>query len=420
MIVSASEFVMFLCIAHGVMSKFKSKVLDKVLYIVANIATTGMIETFLNNEITSNATGIVLNYLFLMVYLRKNGRKDMESNTFMFLLSYILILAIQLFIVLILNAMLPFFEISFKYGLIAQGLGLIVLFSVMKFQQFKNIDYFTKQKNAAFRMIVATVFTIYYSLVILWYLNSAIIIDNRISILIILLLVVLINTLLSRNALIGKMSADKLALYDTYFLVIDTVFDELRKSQHDFANHIQTIKAMKKKSFEDENSIERYIDEVEKSTVMNDIIKMENKILAAFLYSKYWDAKDKNVEIKFDIKHTVSNNVYKECVLVEIFGVLIDNAVEATLEYGKSKYVRVITKTVEGKNILEVGNPYRYTGIAQLKMFLKSGYSTKETTGKGLGLSKLKTMIERKKDMLSVRYDDSLEEIIVAVSITVS
>ena len=53
-------------------------------------------------------------------------------------------------------------------------------------------------------------------------------------------------------------------------------------------------------------------------------------------------------------------------------------------------------------------------------MFLKSGYSTKETTGKGLGLSKLKTMIERKKDMLSVRYDDSLEEIIVAVSITVS
>ena len=72
---------------------------------------------------------------------------------------------------------------------------------------------------------------------------------------------------------------------------------------------------------------------------MNDIIKMENKILAAFLYSKYWDAKDKNVEIKFDIKHTVSNNVYKECVLVEIFGVLIDNAVEATLEYGKSKYV---------------------------------------------------------------------------------
>lgn len=390
LIISSSEFVMFLYVVHSMMDKLKSKTSDKVLYIVVNIAKIGIIETYLNNDIVSNATGIVLNYLFLMIYLKKNESNDMGSNTFLFLFSYILVLVVQLSAVLILSAILPSFEISFKYGLIAHGLGLIILFLAIKLPLFKNVSHFIERKNTAFKMIVATVFIVYYSLVVLWYLDSVIIIDNTIGILIILLLAIVINTLLSRSALIGKMNAEKLALHDTYFPVIDSMFDELRKNQHDFANHLQTVNAIRKKDLEDENTLERYIDEVGKSNTLDDIIKMENKILVAFLYSKYREAQNKGVEIKFDIKHVVSNTTYKEYELVEMFGILIDNAVEATLEYGKSKYVRVITRTVEGKNILEVGNPYSCTGITQLKMFFKSGYSTKENKGRSLGLANLK------------------------------
>lgn len=413
-ILSMSEYIMILFIAHGVIDKFKTKAIDKVIYITATAVLIGLLDTYLKYEIVSNTLGNMINYIFLIIYLRKNEQKEMVSNTIIFFFSYILIIVVQLFVIVILSNVMPSFEISFKYGLLAQGLGVTLIFLGMRFLPVGIINRFITEKNTAFRMIVVTVFIVHYSLIVLWYLDSGHIFDNSIGILIIVLLTVAINAFIARSALIGKMHEEKVKLYDTYFPVIDTMIDEFRKNQHDFENHIQTIKAMKKEEFEQLESIDRYIDEIQKSAVLNGVIEIENKILAAFLYSKYLEAFDKGIEIKFNVEGTLSNSVYEDHELVEIFGILIDNALEATLEYEKSKTIEVLLKRKNNNNVLEVRNPFRFISVNELGMFFKSGYSTKDDIGRGVGLHKLKKLIERKKGTLSAWYDDSSEEVVVS------
>ncbi|MEA3423457.1 MAG: GHKL domain-containing protein [Bacillota bacterium] len=412
-ILSASEYIMILCIVHGVLDRFRSKAIDKVMYIVVTAVVISLLDTYLKYEIISNTLGNIINYILLMIYLRKNEQKGMVSNTVIFFFSYISIIVVQLFVIVILSNVMPSFEISFKFGLIAQGLGLIFIFLGMRFLPVGIINRFITEKNTAFRMIVVTVFIVHYSLIVLWYLDSGHIFDNIIGILIIVLLTVAINTFIARSALIGKMHEEKVKLYDTYFPVIDTMIDEFRKNQHDFENHIQTIKSMKREDFEQEDSIERYIGGIREGDVLNGIIEVENKILAAFLYSKYLEAIDEGIEIKFSIKGTLLNSVYEDHELVEIFGILIDNAVEAALEYEKSKTVEVLIKRKSNKNVLEIRNPFSFITVNELGMFFKLGYSTKGDIGRGVGLYKLKKLIERKKGTLSAQYDDSSEEVVV-------
>ncbi|MCK5763555.1 MAG: GHKL domain-containing protein [Clostridiales bacterium] len=412
-ILSASEYIMILCIVHGVMDRFRSKAVDKVMYIAVTAVIIGLLDTYLKYEVVSNTLGNIINYIFLMIYLRKNEQKEMVSNTIIFFFSYILIVAVQLFVIILLSNVMSSFEISFKFGLIAQGLGLTLIFLGMKFLSVGIINRLIVQKNTVFRMVVVTVFSVHYFLIVLWYLDSGNIFDNTIGILIIVLLTVAINALIIRSALIGKVYEEKVKLYDTFFPVIDTMIDEFRKNQHDFENHIQTIKSMKREEFEQEDSIERYIDGIREGDVLDGIIEVENKILAAFLYSKYLEVLEKGVEIKFSIKGTLSNSVYGDHELVEIFGILIDNAVEATLEYDKLKAIEVLIKREKGINILEVRNSFRFIGVNELGMFFKLGYSTKGDIGRGVGLHKLKKLIERKKGTLSAQYDDSTEEVVV-------
>lgn len=71
--------------------------------------------------------------------------------------------------------------------------------------------------------------------------------------------------------------------------------------------------------------------------------------------------------------------------LVDITGILIDNAVEAALSCGGKKITCRVNEYSDSIHIF-VMNPYPLVSRDEIKNYLKKGYSTKGT-GRGLGLS---------------------------------
>ena len=74
--------------------------------------------------------------------------------------------------------------------------------------------------------------------------------------------------------------------------------------------------------------------------------------------------------------------------LVEIIGILMDNAIEYLEESELPKKIIFALNDLEGLN-LSVKNSVRDIGNNEVAQFFKKGFTTKET-GSGIGLSKIK------------------------------
>ena len=121
---------------------------------------------------------------------------------------------------------------------------------------------------------------------VLWYVNVTNINSFIISMIVVLLFAITINTIILREGFVSCIYKEKLAVYDIYFPVIDNMIEELRSNQHDYHNQIQTILAMKKDILIDDKEIESYFDEIKNNNMRNDLLKVDNKIIGAFLHSK--------------------------------------------------------------------------------------------------------------------------------------
>jgi sensor histidine kinase regulating citrate/malate metabolism len=69
-----------------------------------------------------------------------------------------------------------------------------------------------------------------------------------------------------------------------------------------------------------------------------------------------------------------------------------------------------------GKNVLEVINPSKFVSSNQLEKFFDKGYTTKTEKGHGIGLAKLKKLIEKKNGTIICDYDTDSSEVIFEIT----
>lgn len=213
------------------------------------------------------------------------------------------------------------------------------------------------------------------------------------------------NVILINQSIKSKYQQEMQRKQLKYNETISSLVDEIKQVQHEYDNHIQGLKIASKISKNgSENDYENYIDDIEGKQWFRNLLKLLNPVLMGVVITKYRKALEK--KIKFEVRNHNDEMLIpiEDYELTEIVGILSDNAIENTEEYG--------TVIVEfQKNGLLVKNSHEYLfGEIINKMFAK-GYSSKGA-GSGIGLYNLKKIVDKYHGQIEV-YNEKSAHIVI-------
>ena len=131
----------------------------------------------------------------------------------------------------------------------------------------------------------------------------------------------------------------ELEMHNTYGKIYSGLIDSVRSNQHAFSNHLTAIKAMLYRVSDEDarDEIEKYVSEVLKDNRYSTLLSNSNSISTGFLYYKFTEAERKGLSVDYDVTIDSLKSVIPIHKLVDITGILIDNAVEAALSCGGKK-----------------------------------------------------------------------------------
>lgn len=201
----------------------------------------------------------------------------------------------------------------------------------------------------------------------------------------------------------------ELKMYQLYIQPLEELVKEIRARQHEFDNHINAILNM-------HLTVDNYDELVEKQSqyilaIRRDsaskflpLLRISDKVLAGFLYSKIVSSPE-NVDTDVEVHNWQILSRISEHSLIEIVGVLVDNAYEASTEEGGR--VKIFLDSREDKMVFEILNEYRRLPLEELGRFFENGYTTKNsgTGGRGIGLTRVKSLITKSDGEITVAQE---------------
>ncbi|UNC92580.1 sensor histidine kinase [Candidatus Contubernalis alkaliaceticus] len=362
--------------------------------------------------VSSEPLLITLNILMTFLLIRLLTKLPLKNILLIYIFSLIIIYSLQLSSIVFLSLLIENFTFHFVYGLISQIVTTLAVIAVVVFTPIKSIYLFITDGNIIFQAIIINIFTIYYVVIMMWHTNLSGFLETTLGFLILVSVTLIINWLILKNGLQNQSREEQMKIYETYLPVIDQLIEEIRIKQHDYHNHIQVMKLLqieKNKAYRD------YMDDLLKENIWSKLITLNNKILVAFLYSKYNLAIKKGIEIKFKIKNCFIKTSYKDYELVEMYGILIDNALEAA-EKETIKEIVIIIDSNNEMNIFQSRNKHPFVSSEEIKNMFERHYTSKDNASKhGIGLSKIQKLLKKRNGTITVYYDTMKMELIFTI-----
>lgn len=175
-------------------------------------------------------------------------------------------------------------------------------------------------------------------------------------------------------------------MYDNSFA---SLIATMRKKQHEFHNHLQAIVGMHcmLKTYEElVEEQQKYVGTLLHENKFYGLLSSNWPVLAGFLYSKFLEADAKGIGIKYTLGVELEMCRIPEFVMIEILGILLDNAIEAVEKIENPMiYVRVVK---EESFSVQVANTIEDMTYGNVMRLFDEGYSSKKGH-QGLGLHKI-------------------------------
>lgn len=180
-----------------------------------------------------------------------------------------------------------------------------------------------------------------------------------------------------------------LKMHEIYDRSFQDLIDAMRKRQHEFNNHMQAILCMHYTICTYEELIseqEKYCNTLVDNNKFYNLLSGNWPVLAGFLYGKFQEADSKGIAVSYEFQVGQKNERLPEYILIEILGILLDNAMDAVREL-RCPMIRVEVIEKEKLEIC-IANPTEQLQTQDLSLMFKEKYSSKPGHT-GLGLSKL-------------------------------
>lgn len=195
-----------------------------------------------------------------------------------------------------------------------------------------------------------------------------------------------------------------------YYEAYDELILLIRERQHDMKNHINAILGMiyTTNNYEElvENQKQYCDDVVEKSRETKLLLSIGNPLIAGFIYRKFQEAQKSKITIECKEVSKDSNYLIPEYELIEMLGILLDNAIEAlneNEEIERNIYVRIDDR--DDQFLVSVSNKSKVFGPDEICKFFQKDFTSKGK-GHGIGLTKLKRMVQEKDGDIIVTNED--------------
>lgn len=116
-------------------------------------------------------------------------------------------------------------------------------------------------------------------------------------------------------------------------------YSQQRKITHDFNSQLETIGCLLKNG--DSENVLKFVTELQaKQTTRSLLVNTHHPIVDALLNQKAYIAKDKNIQIHFEV-NDLSNLQLNSIDITTMLGNLLDNAIEACVLYGANSQIQV-------------------------------------------------------------------------------
>lgn len=340
-------------------------------------------------------------YLAIIVYCLFVYKAKIKVTLINFFLSFIIVGLLQLVVCI------PVYyiydrenSINGLKSLLINGIGLLVVLIAGSKIHLKKVSDFIQERSWIIK--VAFIFIIIYVFINAFYMKVNKSIDNTdlIQIIFFIILFFLAINEWQKAIVDAERKRTQLEMNELYYDAYDELILLIRERQHDMKSHINAILGMiyTIDNYDDlVESQKKYCDDVigkNKETKL--LLSIGNPLVAGFLFRKYQDAQKFDIEIECKVASKENNFFVPEYELIEMLGILIDNAIEALsirTVHGKKIYVE-IKDTNENLQIL-VANISQYYGPDEICKFFQKDYSSKGK-GHGIGLHKLKKVVKEK------------------------
>ncbi|MBQ1993518.1 MAG: GHKL domain-containing protein [Lachnospiraceae bacterium] len=231
--------------------------------------------------------------------------------------------------------------------------------------------------------------------------------DIKVIILFVIIFSVIIFGLIDwrQNYAILRRQEQELKIYKLYIQPLEELTKDIRARQHEFDNHMNAILNMhvmidnydELVAAQSAYGKEIYGDRVRSNPAL---LRISDKILAGFLYSKMISAPDYvNIDLQVLSREIVT--MVSEHSLVEIIGTLTDNAFESATD--ELNQVEMVLDSRADKMIFMIKNQVRGLTMNDISRFFEKGYSTKKNReGRGLGLWQANQIAKRHNGEITV------------------
>ena len=341
---------------------------------------------------------------------------------FTFLVLYLIILAQSSKIILSLfSAAIK--KIEYNYSIFLQNiLFLSLLFLITKRINIilnsivKNIIPSEKYKYILYFCALFTLTTYYIFLMYSIFKGSSYIrLLSVITGLIFILLCTYITVSVLKNIKLetnNKIESAKLEQQKKYILALEKNNNEIRKFKHDFNNIILGLDGYINNDDFNKEKLKKYFN----STIMtfnnnielNDIViaklnSIKVSSLKSLITNKVLVAQNNNIDVDINIQGEITDFYTDEMQLSRILGILLDNAIEASLEVPDDKKIEVNIIQIDKTTDIQISNTFNNTGTP-ITDFNKEGFSTKGTN-RGLGLSSAHEIANKLNMLLNTEID---------------
>ena len=341
---------------------------------------------------------------------------------FTFLVLYLIILAQSSKIILSLFSAV-IIKIEYNYSIFLQNiLFLFLLFLITKRINIilnsvvENIIPSEKYKYILYFCALCTLTTYYIFLMYSIFKGSSYIrLLSIVTGIIFILLCTYITVSVVKNIKLetnNKIESAKLEQQKKYILALEKNNNEIRKFKHDFNNIILGLDGYINNDDFDKEKLKKYFN----STIMNFnnnielndiVISKLNSIkvssLKSLITNKVLMAQNNNIDVDINIQGEINDFYTDEMQLSRILGILLDNAIEASLELTDDKKIDMNIIQIDKTTDIQISNTFNNTGTP-IADFNKEGFSTKGTN-RGLGLSSAHEIANKLNMLLNTEID---------------
>lgn len=399
-IMGLMEILSFL---YAFAATYRAKVKCNIYTVVFAISQLIILSGMNNHGMTEYLLG--LSYVLMFLYCLLNYKEGIKRTIINCVLGFVEVAVVQI---------VCYFVVSFgfeilKLEMVQREILVTASYSIIivltsRYMHLDDISDFFMERNWLLRIVGIFILMLLGSQI--WSIKRVHMLDAKFIFLVVYFALVLILMIFEWEK--TKNEAEKkrvqLELNHLYYEAYEGLIQSIRDKQHDFKNHLNAIEGLlysvdeySKLVEEQKTYIHSIVEDIEPTKLLT---KIENPLIAGFLNYKVSKAIKNGIEVRYDCIFPKCEIKIPEYQIVEMMGIICDNAYEEMSKRDKDKII-VIKLFLEGDKIaFFVANPYQDNDIESLSKFFERGYSSKGKE-RGIGLAKLKRMInENRGDIL--------------------